>query len=371
MLHRRSPALEYEPQASLARQRPWVHRTSWQPLEVRMRNEMKKIMEMQVEGKSAAPIGICYGRVANNLPSPPSVIDLLKSNNIRYVRLFDADPTTLKSFSGTRINLVIGVPNEILPCLASNPTNASLDWLRSNIFAHVPANQVRYIRVGNEVFLKDQLFTPYVVPAILNLYQALQTLGLTDSIKLSSPQAASVVVNSYPTSSATFDPYIESAIIPLLRYLYECRSPFMVNVYRYFSYVNKGNRVSLDYALFRSDNAVRDGAMEYTNLFDASVDAFVYAMEKAGFPGIPVVVTETGWPTRGGEGASPENALAYNGNVVKRAVNEVGTRRRPRNGVEVYLFDLFDENKKGGEVYEKHFGIYGVDGVRAYNLSFN
>ncbi|KAF5449889.1 hypothetical protein F2P56_030290 [Juglans regia] len=150
--------------------------------------------------KTAAPIGICYGRVANNLTSPSLVIDLLKSNNIRYACLFDADPTTLKSFSGTRINLVIGAPNKILPSLASSPTNASLDWLRSNIFAHVTANQVRYIAVGNEVlFLKDQFYTPYVVPAILNLYQALQTLGLTDSIKLSSPQATSVVVNPYPT----------------------------------------------------------------------------------------------------------------------------------------------------------------------------
>ncbi|XP_050278296.1 glucan endo-1,3-beta-glucosidase-like [Quercus robur] len=322
--------------------------------------------------KGAAPIGICYGRVANNLPQPSSVVNLIKSNGIKYVRLFDIDPTTLKSFSGTRINLTIGVPNELLPFLANAKEATTLSWLQSNVFAHIPANQVRYIAVGNEVFLKDPFYTPHVITAILNLYQALKTLNLTNSIKLSSPQAASVVTNSYPPSAATFDPYIESAIIPLVQYLYDSRSPFMVNVYPYFSYINNKNHVSLDYALFKSkNNTVRDGALTYSNLFDASVDAFVSAMEKVGFEGVPVVVTETGWPTKAGEAASDENASVYNGNVVRRAADDVGTPRRPETGVEAYLFDLFDENKKGGEEYEKHFGIFGLDGVKAYDIDFN
>ena len=320
----------------------------------------------------AAPIGICYGRVANNLPQPSSVVNLIKSNGIKYVRLFDIDPTTLKSFSGTGINLTIGVPNELLPFLANAKEATTLSWLQSNVFAHIPANQVRYIAVGNEVFLKDPFYTPHVITAILNLYQALKTLNLTNSIKLSSPQAASVVTNSYPPSAATFDPYIESAIIPLVQYLYDSRSPFMVNVYPYFSYINNKNHVSLDYALFKSkNNTVRDGALTYSNLFDASVDAFVSAMEKVGFEGVPVVVTETGWPTKAGEAASDENASVYNGNVVRRAADDVGTPRRPETGVEAYLFDLFDENKKGGEEYEKHFGIFGLDGVKAYDIDFN
>ncbi|CAK9168500.1 unnamed protein product [Ilex paraguariensis] len=41
---------------------------------------------------------------------------------------------------------------------------------------------------------------------------------------------------------------------------------------------------------------------------------------REGFEGIPVVVTETGWPTVGGEAASVENALDYNGNVARRAL---------------------------------------------------
>ncbi|KAI3433120.1 uncharacterized protein J3R85_007328 [Psidium guajava] len=267
---------------------------------------------------------------------------------------------------------MIGVPNEDLPALSSGTAATAIQWLQSNIFAHVPPNQVRYIAVGNEVFLKDPYFTPHVVPSIINLYSALRTLGLSESIKLSSPQAASVIVNTYPPSSATFDPSLQSAIVPLLQFLHDTGSPFMANVYPYISYLSEARHMSPDYALFRGGGKpVHDGALIYDNMFDASVDAFVWAMEKEGFGGVAVVVAETGWPTAGGEAASAVNALAFNGNVVRRAASNAGTPKRPGVGVEVYLFGLFDENNKVGEEYERHFGIYELNGAKAYNLSFN
>lgn len=146
----------------------------------------------------------------------------------------------------------------------------------------------------------------------------------------------------------------------------------MVNIYPFFSYINNDHKhVTLDYATFRSSKVEFDQELAYTNMFDAAIDAFVYAMEREGFDGIPVVVTETGWPTDGGEAAGAGNALAYNGNVVTRALANVGTPKRPGVGVEVFLFDLFDENGKSGSEYEKHFGIFGVDGIKAYDIRFN
>lgn len=145
----------------------------------------------------------------------------------------------------------------------------------------------------------------------------------------------------------------------------------MVNLYPYFSYLNNRPYVSVDYALFRDPNPVRDGRLVYDNLFDASVDAFVNALEREGFGGVGVVVSETGWPKSGGEAASVENALAYNREVVRRAAEGVGTPKKAGAGVEVYLFDLFDENQKGGDEFERHFGIFGPDGLKAYDLNFN
>ncbi|KAM1170789.1 hypothetical protein ACFX13_021537 [Malus domestica] len=331
------------------------------------------LLSRSLGSAAAEPIGICYGRVANNLPPPSTVLEILQDNGISSVRLFNTDPATLSSFSATpTIHLTIGVPNELLPALASSSVATTLDWLQSNILAHIPANQIRYIAVGNEIFLKDPYYTPHVLPAILNLHQALQTLGLDNSIKLSSPQAASVLSASYPPSSASFDPSVQPSLLPLLRFLRDTNSPFMVNSYPYFSYLRNKNYVSLEYALFRATSeVVNDGELVYSNLFDASVDAFVSAMEREGVVGVPVVVSETGWPTGGGEAASVENSRAYNAEVVRRAVEGVGTPRRPGVGVEVFLFDLFDENEKHGEEFERHFGIFGPDGLKAYDLNFN
>ncbi|KAG9152024.1 hypothetical protein Leryth_002285, partial [Lithospermum erythrorhizon] len=157
-------------------------------------------------------------------------------------------------------------------------------------------------------------------------------------------------------------PNLESFLHPLLQFLSNTGSPLMINVYPFFSYLNNKQYASYDTALFRSPNVQMDMNLAYDNMFDATIDAYVYALEKEGFGDIKIMVTKTGWPTSGGDAASVNNALAYNGNIVKRVVNNIGTPKRPGIGVEVFLFDLFDENGKSGEEYERHFGIFGVNG---------
>ncbi|KAK4753599.1 hypothetical protein SAY87_001703 [Trapa incisa] len=319
---------------------------------------------------AAAPIGICYGQVANNLPPPANAVEIIKDSKLSNVRLFNTEPTALAAFSGSGINLTVGVRNEDLPSLASGTIDTSLQWLQSNIFQYVSPEQVRYIAVGNEVFLKDPYYTPHVVPAILNLHQALGILGLSRRIKLSSPQAASILLDTYPPSSARFDPEIRSFVVPFLQFLHDTDSPFMANVYPFISYTNSAQHIPLAYALFKGGNSNGDGDSTYTNMFDASVDAFIFAMENEGFPGLQVVVTETGWPTGGGDAASIDNAMTYNQNIVRRTLNNVGTPKRPRATIDVFLFSLFDENEKVGEEYERQFGIFRADGTKAYDLTF-
>ncbi|CAI0386010.1 unnamed protein product [Linum tenue] len=236
---------------------------------------------------------------------------------------------------------MIDIPNESLPSIASGTANSTVDWLISNVFSHIPPSQVKYLAVGPEAFVRDAFYTPYV-------------------IKISSPQPISVMSGFYPPSSAHFDPLIKPAMIPLLQFLRDSGSPLMVNL-----------RIPLEYALFKADGEFGDSGLMYDNLFDASIDAFVHAMEREGFQGIRVVVAETGWPTACGEAAGVDNALTYNDNVVRRAVNGVGTPKRPKEEMEVYMFDLFDENERGGDEYQKHFGIFSSAGVKLYDLRFN
>ncbi|XP_021842762.1 glucan endo-1,3-beta-glucosidase-like [Spinacia oleracea] len=317
-----------------------------------------------------APVGICYGSVANNHPPASTIVSLLQSNAIQTVRIFNPHPEVLQSLSNSGINLMIGVPNEMLPSLATNSVEFSVQWLQSNIFNHFPATQIKYLTVGNEVFIKDPYNTQFVVPSISNLHKALQTLNLDQMIKISTPHATCVLANSFPPSNGTFNPEILPQMIPLLQYLQQNDSPFMVNVYPFFSYINNRKDIGLDYTLFNSQGVMLDNELYYDNLFDATLDSFVAAMDKVGFRGVRVVVAETGWPTAGGEAACPENARMYNGNIVRRALGDVGTPMRPGVGVEVFLFDMFDEDEKNGEEYEKHFGVFGLNGIKAYDVSF-
>ena len=49
----------------------------------------------------------------------------------------------------------------------------------------------------------------------------------------------------------------------------------------------------------------------YQNLFDAMLDSKYTALEKMGAPNLEIVVSESGWPSLGGDGALVENAHAY------------------------------------------------------------
>ncbi|KAL5722984.1 hypothetical protein ACHQM5_006437 [Ranunculus cassubicifolius] len=59
-------------------------------------------------------IGVNYGRVANNLPSATKVVQLLKSQGIDRVKLYDTDPSVLKALSGSNIKVTLALSNELL-----------------------------------------------------------------------------------------------------------------------------------------------------------------------------------------------------------------------------------------------------------------
>ena len=67
--------------------------------------------------------------------------------------------------------------------------------------------------------------------------------------------------------------------------------------------------------------------LRYFNLFDTQIDAVFAAMSALKFHDILLVVSETGWPSKGDEneiGASIENAATYNGNLIKRILTGGG-----------------------------------------------
>lgn len=317
-------------------------------------------------------IGVNYGRIADNLPDPSKVVELLKSNGITRVKIFDADSSVLSALANSGISVTLSMPNGLLSS-AANDQSFTDAWLKSNIVPFYPKTMIEAIAVENEVFVDPQN-TPYLVPAMKNIYASLYKLNFTTDIKVSSPVALSALQSSYPPSSGSFkSDLIEPVIKPMLTFLQRTGSYFMVNCYPFFAYEANTDTISLDYALLRPNKGVKDPANGnvYKSLFEAQLDAVFAALDALNFNDIKVVVSETGWPSAGGEkefGAGRDNAASYNGNLVLRVLTGGGTPLRPNDKLNVFLFALFNENQKNGPVSERNYGLFYPNTQKVYDI---
>ncbi|KAF5728426.1 O-Glycosyl hydrolases family 17 protein [Tripterygium wilfordii] len=323
--------------------------------------------------EAAGLIGVNYGRVANDLPQPAKVVELLKSNGINRVKLYDTDSEVLTALANSGISVVVALPNELLSSTATDQTFAD-NWVQANISKYYPSTMIEVIAVGNEVFA-DSKSTQFLVPAMKNVYSSLEKYNLS-SIKLSSPIALSALQNSYPSSAGSFkSDLIEPVLKPMFEFLRQTGSYLMVNAYPFFAYSANSDKISLDYALFKENPGVVDSGngLKYTTLFEAQLDAVFAAMKAVQYDDVKVVVSETGWPSKGDEneiGAGQENAASYNGNLIRRVLTGSGTPLRPQDPLNVYLFALFNENQKTGPTSEKNYGLFYPNEEKVYSVPF-
>ncbi|KAJ0986539.1 hypothetical protein J5N97_004895 [Dioscorea zingiberensis] len=321
-------------------------------------------------------VGVNYGRVANNLPSATKVVQLLKSHGISQIKLYDADPAVLRALSGTGIKVVVTLPNEQLSSASARPAFA-LSWVQSNVAAYYPSTLVHAIAVGNEVFVDPRNLTSYLVPAMQNIHAALVQLHLDGPVKISSPIALTALQSSYPPSAGAFRAeLVEPVLRPMLELIRQSGSYLMVNAYPFFAYEANTDVISLDYALFRPNPGVLDPGTNhrYYSLFDAQIDAVFAALSALKYDDVKVVVSETGWPSKGDPketGAGVNNAAAYNGNLINRVLSgNAGTPLRPTADLEVYIFALFNENQKPGPTSERNYGLFYPDEQKVYDVQF-
>ncbi|KAE8657818.1 Glucan endo-1,3-beta-glucosidase, basic vacuolar isoform [Hibiscus syriacus] len=161
-----------------------------------------------------------------------------------------------------------------------------------------------YVAVGNEIKPIDPE-AQYVLAEMQNIYNALVSAQVSDQIKVSMSVEASLLGQSYPPSAGSFGPVSSPYMTPIITFLATTGAPLLANVYPYFGYISDPQNVRLDYALFTAPGTVvQDGPLNYQKLFDAILDAFYSALEKAGGANVGIVVSETGWPSAGVEAAT-------------------------------------------------------------------
>ncbi|KAL9228584.1 hypothetical protein vseg_004145 [Gypsophila vaccaria] len=317
-------------------------------------------------------VGINYGQIANNLPSPSRVAILLQSIQINRVKLYDADPNVLLAFANSNVEFIIGLGNEYLQNM-SDPLKAQA-WIQSHVQPYISQTKITCITVGNEVLSgTDTQLMSYLLPAMKGVYSALQTLGLSNQVTVTTAHSTGILASSYPPSSGSFQPQLAQYIQPMLAFHSEINSPFFINAYPFFTYKDDPTQISLDYVLFRPNQGLTDSAtnLHYDNMLYAQIDSVYAAIKLMGHTDIEVIVSETGWPSKGDAneyGATVANAGAYNGNLMKRIMRNEATPGKPNVPIKVYVFALFNENLKPGPTSERNYGLYYPNGSPVYDI---
>ncbi|XP_047307751.1 glucan endo-1,3-beta-glucosidase 11-like [Impatiens glandulifera] len=329
----------------------------------------------KVEGFTGT-YGINYGRIANNIPSPDEVVLLLKAAKIKNVRIYDADHSVLQAFSKTGLELVVGLPNENLKDVSSNPDHA-LTWVKDNVKAFLPDTNILGIAVGNEVLGgNDQSLWEVLFGAVRNIYNATKRLQIDDKVQISTAHSTAVFDRSYPPSSCIFRENIAHYMKPLMEFFTKTGSPFCLNAYPFLAYMYNPNDININYALFQPNDGIYDEktGLHYDNMLDAITDAAYAALQDAGFGKMEVIVTETGWASHGDSNeaaATVKNARTFNYNLRKRLAKRKGTPLRPKRVLKAYVFALFNENSKPGPGSERNFGLFKADGSISYDVGFH
>ncbi|CAL5363650.1 unnamed protein product [Camellia sinensis] len=318
---------------------------------------------------AVSSIGINYGTIANNLPPPAQVAQFLKDKTIiDRVKIFDANPDIIRAFANTGIFLSVTVPNGEIPNFAN--LRYARRWVSTNVKPFYPQTKINYILMGNEILhWGDQNMISNLVPAMRSLHRALVRAGL-GAIRVTTPHSLGILLSSDPPSAASFRPGWDRAVLaPMLQFLRQTKSPFMVNPYPYFSWAPKNNQ----FTLFHRNRGVRDRftGKTYFNMYDLLLDAVFSSMKKLGYGDVEIAVGEVGWPSMGDPGMTQctvENAQWHNMNILMESRSGAGTPLMPHRKLETYIFALFNENLKPGSAAERNLGLFRPDFSPVYDM---
>ncbi|KAL8459760.1 hypothetical protein ACS0TY_030864 [Phlomoides rotata] len=322
-------------------------------------------------------LGVNWGTMATHKLAPTVVVEMLKDNGIKKVKLFDAEQSTMNALAGSDIEVMVAIPNDQLSAMGSY--DRAKEWVRRNVtrFSFKGGVNIKYVAVGNEPFLTsyNNSFLNTTFPALRNIQNAINEAGFGDSIKATVPLNADVYGSpaSNPVPSAgRFRTDISDQMTQIVQFLNQNKAPFTINIYPFLSlYANE--HFPVDYAFFDGvTSPIDDNGIPYTNVFDANFDTLVSSLKAVGLGDMEIIVGEVGWPTDGDRNANTNYALRFYRGLLPRLASNKGTPLRPTY-IEVYLFGLLDEDIKSiapGN-FERHWGIFRYDGQPKFPMDLS
>ncbi|RZB96891.1 Glucan endo-1,3-beta-glucosidase 6 [Glycine soja] len=174
------------------------------------------------EGAEAAVsgVGVNWGAIASHPMEPHIVVNLLKEN--------------VSAFSGTDIEVMVGIPNDQLKKLSKDLDHAE-DWVKQNVskHAHDEGVNIRRQNKGDHGALNDDVYES----------------------SFNKP------------SDGSFRKNIYDVMKQLVKFLDEKKSPFLVNIYSFLN-LYQNEDFPKDYAFFEGHGkSTDDKNAHYTNMF--------------------------------------------------------------------------------------------------------
>lgn len=90
--------------------------------------------------------------MASHTMNPNTVVNMLKDNGIKKVKLFDADPWTVNALAGSDIEVMLAIPNFDLQRFADSYKKAR-HWVKENVTKHLQDNGRVNIRFGKFIYI--------------------------------------------------------------------------------------------------------------------------------------------------------------------------------------------------------------------------
>ncbi|BAT89614.1 hypothetical protein VIGAN_06061100, partial [Vigna angularis var. angularis] len=101
------------------------------------------------------------------------------------------------------------------------------------------------------------------------------------------------------------------------------------------------------------------------------IDAAYFSMKNLNVSDIVVLVTETGWPSKGDSKepyATFSNAVTFNSPLIKHVLDRSGTPLHPEITSSVYIYELFNEDLRSPPLLEAYWGLFYGNATPAYLL---
>jgi hypothetical protein len=181
----------------------------------------------------------------------------------------------------------------------------------------------------------------------------------------------------FPSAARFQQPKGEDLIRPILQFLERTNSSFLLSLHPFDIY-RSSFPIPFGFAIFDESPLcfIDDypAGLRYRNSFDMMVDAVITSMAAMGHKDLPLIVAETGWPSAGidtfleeEDDLTLEHSEMFLRGLLAHLRSGSGTPLRKQGLLEVYVFELVEEEAKG----MRNSGLLHHDMTSKYNFDFS